>query len=40
MLRHLERTLTDQDANVLRDRVYAAVHEGTAYQWATDPPRP
>jgi phenylalanyl-tRNA synthetase alpha chain len=40
VLRHLERTLTDQDANVLRDRVYAAVHEGTAYQWATDPPRP
>lgn len=39
VLRHLERTLTDHDANVLRDRVYAAVHVGTAHQWATDPPQ-
>ncbi|GAA2004331.1 hypothetical protein [Catenulispora subtropica] len=39
VLRHLERTLTDHDANVLRDRVYAAVHAGTAHQWATDPPQ-
>ncbi|WP_396279183.1 hypothetical protein [Kibdelosporangium aridum] len=34
VLRHLGRTLTDHDANVLRDRVYAAVHQGTAHQWA------
>jgi phenylalanyl-tRNA synthetase alpha chain len=34
VLRDLERTLTDQDANVLRDRIYAAVHRGSVYQWA------
>ncbi|MEN3309447.1 MAG: phenylalanyl-tRNA synthetase alpha chain, partial [Micromonosporaceae bacterium] len=28
VLRHLDRTLTDEQANVLRDRVYAAVHQG------------
>ncbi|WP_261717284.1 hypothetical protein [Streptomyces sp. FZ201] len=33
-LRHVDRTLTDQEANVLRDRIYAAVHQGSAYQWA------
>lgn len=37
VLRDLERTLTDHDANVLRDRVYAAVHRGTVYQWAAAP---
>lgn len=37
VLRDLERTLTDHDANVLRDRVYAAVHRGAVYQWAADP---
>jgi phenylalanyl-tRNA synthetase alpha chain len=36
VLRDLERTLTDHDANVLRDRIHAAVHRGTVYQWATD----
>ncbi|MFG2819112.1 hypothetical protein ACGFX4_06740 [Kitasatospora sp. NPDC048365] len=35
VLRHLGRTLTDHDANLLRDRVYAAVHRGSAHQWAT-----
>lgn len=35
VLRHLERTLTDHDANVLRDRIYAAVHRGSTHQWAT-----
>ena len=30
VLRHVDRTLTDAEANDLRDRVYAAVHEGTA----------
>lgn len=34
VLRHVDRTLTDAEANELRDRVYAAVHEGTAHQWA------
>jgi phenylalanyl-tRNA synthetase alpha chain len=35
VLRHLERTLTDDEANALRDRVYAAIHQGTRHQWAT-----
>ncbi|MFE6053805.1 hypothetical protein ACFQ6N_23890 [Kitasatospora sp. NPDC056446] len=35
VLRDLGRTLTDHDANLLRDRIYAAVHQGTAHQWAT-----
>ena len=30
VLRHVDRTLTDAEANDLRDRIYAAVHEGTA----------
>jgi phenylalanyl-tRNA synthetase alpha chain len=34
VLRHLERTLTDAEANELRDRVYAAIHQGTRHQWA------
>jgi phenylalanyl-tRNA synthetase alpha chain len=34
VLRHLERTLTADQANVLRDRIYAALHEGTPHQWA------
>jgi phenylalanyl-tRNA synthetase alpha chain len=37
VLRHLERTLTDRDANILRDRIYAAIHQGTVHQWATIP---
>jgi phenylalanyl-tRNA synthetase alpha chain len=28
VLRHVDRTLTDAEANVLRDRIYAAVHHG------------
>jgi phenylalanyl-tRNA synthetase alpha chain len=35
VLRRLDRTLTDYEANLLRDRIYAALHEGTVYQWAT-----
>ncbi|HEY3004578.1 MAG TPA: hypothetical protein VGJ44_19685 [Kribbellaceae bacterium] len=35
VLRHPSRTLTDRDANELRDRVYAALHEGDAHQWAS-----
>ncbi|MFJ1757780.1 hypothetical protein [Kitasatospora sp. NPDC088134] len=34
VLRDLHCTLTDADANTLRDRVYAALHQGTAHQWA------
>jgi phenylalanyl-tRNA synthetase alpha chain len=34
VLRPLDRTLTDIEANVLRDRVYAALHEGATSQWA------
>ncbi len=34
VLRHLERTLTDDQANELRDRIYAAIHQGTRHQWA------
>ena len=34
VLRHLDRTLTDEDANSLRDRIYAAIHQGTRRQWA------
>ena len=30
VLRHVDRTLTDAEANGLRDRIYDAVHEGTA----------
>jgi phenylalanyl-tRNA synthetase alpha chain len=32
MLRHLERTLTDAEANELRDRIYAALHRGSAQE--------
>lgn len=34
VLRHVDRTLTDAEANELRDRIYAAIHEGTVHQWA------
>ncbi|GAA4023778.1 hypothetical protein GCM10022247_55250 [Allokutzneria multivorans] len=34
VLRRLDRTLSDAEANELRDRVYAAVHRGSAHQWA------
>jgi phenylalanyl-tRNA synthetase alpha chain len=34
VLRHLERTLTDEEANRLHDRIYAALHHGSAHQWA------
>jgi phenylalanyl-tRNA synthetase alpha chain len=33
-IRHPTKTLTDSEANELRDAVYAAVHEGTAWAWA------
>jgi phenylalanyl-tRNA synthetase alpha chain len=34
VLRPLDQTLTSAEANELRDRVYAALHEGSAHQWA------
>ncbi len=35
VIRHPTMTLTAEQANVIRDQVYAAVHEGTISQWAT-----
>ncbi len=40
VLRRLDRTLTDAQANDLRDRIYARLHRGTAWQWASGPDRP
>jgi phenylalanyl-tRNA synthetase alpha chain len=37
-LRDLDRTLTSQEANTLRDRVYAALHEGSVHRWACGHP--
>lgn len=34
VLRPLDRTLTDPEANQLRDRIYAALHQGTRHEWA------
>jgi phenylalanyl-tRNA synthetase alpha chain len=34
VLRDLERTLSAEEANQLRDRIYAAIHQGDRYQWA------
>lgn len=35
VLRDLEQTLTNEAANVLRDRIYLAIHQGTEHQWAS-----
>jgi phenylalanyl-tRNA synthetase alpha chain len=35
VLRRLERTMTDEEANLLRDRAYAALHQGGVHQWAS-----
>jgi phenylalanyl-tRNA synthetase alpha chain len=37
VLRPLGRTLTDAQANAVRDRVYAALHEGPHHEWAGQP---
>lgn len=37
VLRHPERTLTDAEANEIRDRVYGAIHQGSAQEWSTRP---
>ncbi|MDT7800729.1 MAG: phenylalanyl-tRNA synthetase alpha chain [Actinomycetota bacterium] len=34
VLRPMGTTLSDHEANVLRDRVYAALHRGSVHQWA------
>ena len=34
-LRALDRTLTHDECNELRDDIYAAVHEGAVHQWAS-----
>jgi phenylalanyl-tRNA synthetase alpha chain len=34
VLRHPTRTLTADQANRIRDRIYATVHRGTVSQWA------
>jgi phenylalanyl-tRNA synthetase alpha chain len=35
IIRPLERTLSDDDANRIRDRIYDAIHQGSNHQWAT-----
>jgi phenylalanyl-tRNA synthetase alpha chain len=37
-LRAVGRTLTDPEANRLRDAVYAAIHEGSRSEWACGAP--
>lgn len=39
VLRHLDRTLSDHAANMMRDRIYTALHQGTVHQLATTPTR-
>jgi phenylalanyl-tRNA synthetase alpha chain len=39
VLRHPTRTLSDPEANALRDAVYAAIHEGTEWTWAVRGPQ-
>jgi hypothetical protein len=34
VLRHPTKTLSDPEANELRDAVYAAIHEGPEWTWA------
>ncbi len=34
VLRHLDRPLRSDEANEVRDRIYAALHQGTAHVWA------
>ena len=35
VLRDLDRTLTAAQANALRDRIYAGLHQGSTQEWAT-----
>jgi phenylalanyl-tRNA synthetase alpha chain len=34
VVRDLTRTLTAAEANAIRDRIYAGLHEGSAYEWS------
>ena len=38
VLRSLERTLTSEEANELRDAAYAALHRGLLHSWARGAP--
>ncbi len=38
VLRALDRSLTHSECNELRDIIYAALHRGTAWQWAASAP--
>lgn len=38
VIRDLARTLTDAEANALRDEVYAALHRGSVWHWASPHP--
>jgi phenylalanyl-tRNA synthetase alpha chain len=40
VIRPLERTLSADEANHIRDRIYAAIHQGSNHQWATAAARP
>jgi phenylalanyl-tRNA synthetase alpha chain len=40
IIRPLERTLSDDDANRIRDRIYDAIHQGSNHQWAMPPGSP
>lgn len=40
VLRHPSRTLTADEANDLRDRLYAGLHAGSAYEWSASKPSP
>lgn len=35
IIRSLERTLSDDDANHIRDGIYSAIHQGSNHKWAT-----
>jgi phenylalanyl-tRNA synthetase alpha chain len=37
VLRALDRTLTHEECNVLRDGIYAALHRGSSWEWAARP---
>lgn len=36
ILKALDRTLTDEECNVYRDRIYAYLHEGKIWEWASE----
>jgi len=40
VLRDLEKTLTHEQANELRDQIYAALHQGKVHEWAARGPKP